>query len=328
MREVHKSCVRGLGICIPEKVLTNFDLEKMVDTTDEWIRTRTGICTRYIADKSQSASDLGVVAARQALQQARLSPTDLDLIIVATATPDMIFPSTACGIQQKLGANCGAFDMSAACSGFIYALSMADAYVQAGIYRNVLVVGAEIYSRFIDWKDRSTCVLFGDGAGAAVVSRAEDGHGIIATYLGSDGSKGDILSIPGGGSIHPATEETVKQGLHCVKMQGGELFKIAVRTMENAVREVLSRAALKVSDVKCLIPHQANLRILTAVAERLEIPQERVFINVEKYGNTSSASIAVALYDAVQANKIKKGDAVVLVAFGGGLTWGSALLKW
>lgn len=328
MSGVHRSCIRGLGTYIPKKILTNFDLEKMVDTTDEWIRTRTGICTRYIADKKQCASDLGVEASRQALHDAKLTAKDIDLILVATATPDMIFPSTACGIQQKLDAKCGAFDMSAACSGFVYALSVADAYIQSGIYRNVLVVGSEIYSRFIDWKDRSTCVLFGDGAGAAIVSRTEDGHGLIATYLGSDGSKADILNIPGGGSMHPASEETVKQGLHYLKMQGSELFKIAVRTMEDAVREVVSRAGLKVSDIKCLIPHQANKRILNAVAERLEVPAERVFMNVEKYGNMSSASIVVALYEAVQSGKIKKGDEVVLVAFGGGLTWGSVLLKW
>jgi 3-oxoacyl-[acyl-carrier-protein] synthase-3 len=218
--------------------------------------------------------------------------------------------------------------MSAACSGFIYALSVADAYIRAGVFRNILVVGSEVFSRFIDWQDRSTCVLFGDGAGAAVVSRAEDGHGIIATYLDSDGSKADILNIPGGGSKNPPTEETLRQGMHYLKMQGAELFKIAVRTMEEAVNEVVARGNLTIADINCLIPHQANMRILTAVADRVGIPFERVFINVEKYGNMSSASVAVALDEAVRSGKIKSGDYVVLVAFGGGLTWGAALLRW
>ncbi|MFA6599451.1 MAG: beta-ketoacyl-ACP synthase III [Candidatus Omnitrophota bacterium] len=322
------SAILGLGAHVPPKVLTNFDLEKMMDTTDEWIRTRTGIRERHIADKSQCASDLGVLAAREALAQAGLSAGQIELIIVATSTPDMIFPSTGCGIQEKLGARCGAFDVSAACSGFTYAVSIADAYVRGGIYRNVLVVGAELLSRFVDWKDRSTCVLFGDGAGAAVIGPSVDGHGILSTYLGSDGSKADLLKIPGGGSMFPPSSETLAQGLHYLKMQGSEIFKIAVRTMEDAVHEVVSRAGLAVSDIACLIPHQANMRILSAVAERLEIPLEKVYVNVEKYGNMSSASTVVALYEAALSGKIKKGDYVVLVAFGGGLTWGSALIKW
>lgn len=324
----YQSVITGLGAYLPEKVLTNFELEKMVDTTDEWIRTRTGINTRHIAAKGQAASDLGVEASKQALKNAGLKPDDLDLIIVATITPDMFFPSTACNIQYKLGAKCGAFDMAAACAGFTYAIAMADSFIRSGMYQNILVVGAEVLSSFIDWTDRSTCVLFGDGAGAAVVSRSKNGHGIIANYLGSDGSQGPILQIPGGGSALPPSEESLRNKMHYLKMQGSEVFKVAVRTMELAVKEVLAKAHLKLSDVKYLIPHQANIRILHAVAERLEMPLDKVFINVEKYGNMSSASTAIALYEAVEAKKFSSGDYVVLVAFGGGLTWASTLIKW
>lgn len=320
--------IAGLGIYVPERVLTNADLERMVETTDDWIRTRTGIRERRIAKKGESASDLGSKAALAAIQDAGLAPGDVDLIIVATITPDMFFPSTACLIQDKLGAKCGAFDMAAACSGFPYALAVAEGFIRAGIYRNIVVVGAEVLSGFIDWKDRSTCVLFGDGAGAAVVSEVKDGHGIQATYLGSDGSQADVLKIPAGGSRIPPSEESVKSGLHFLKMQGSEVFKVAVRTMEEAVREVLKRGGLTPDDIDCLIPHQANLRILQAVGERIGIPMEKIFINVEKYGNMSSASTAVALYEAVKEGKIRKGSKVILVAFGGGLTWASCLIKW
>ena len=328
MSQTHKVAISGLGAYIPDKVLTNFDIEKMVDTTDEWIRTRTGIRERHIAAKGQSASDLGVKAAWMAIQDAKLTPQDMELIIVATITPDMLFPSTACYIQTKLGAKCGAFDIAAACSGFPYALAVAEGFIRAGIYRNVLVVGAEVLSGFIDWSDRSTCVLFGDGAGAAVVSRAQDGHGIVSSYLGSDGSQADLLQIPAGGSMHPTTEETVKNRMHYLKMEGSEVFKVAVRTMELAVKEILKTAHLTTKDIDCLIPHQANMRILQAVAERLELPVDKVFINVERYGNMSSASTIVALYEAVKIGKIKKGGNVVLVAFGGGLTWASTLIHW
>lgn len=324
----YKAAITGLGAYVPEKVLTNFELEKMVDTTDEWIRTRTGIQERHIAAPGESASDLGVQAAREALRHAHLTPADIELIIVATVTPDMLFPSTACFIQHKLGAKCGAFDMAAACSGFPYALGVAEGFVRSGIYKHVLVVGAEVLSGFIDWTDRSTCVLFGDGAGAAIVSRASDGHGILATYLGSDGSQADLLQIPAGGSKMPASEDTLKNRMHYLKMQGSEVFKVAVRTMELAVKEVLKNTKLKPQDIDCLIPHQANMRILQAVAERLEIPLEKVFVNVERYGNMSSASTVVALYEAVKSGKVKKGSHVVLVAFGGGLTWASTLIHW
>lgn len=320
--------ITGLGIYVPERILTNADLERMVETTDEWIRTRTGIRERRIAKKGESASDLGSRAALAAIQDAGLTPSDIELIIVATVTPDMFFPSTACLIQDKIGAKCGAFDMAAACSGFPYALAVAEGFIRAGIYRNIVVVGAEVLSGFIDWKDRSTCVLFGDGAGAAVVSEVKDGHGIQATYLGSDGSQADVLKIPAGGSRIPPSEESVKSGLHFLKMQGSEVFKVAVRTMEEAVREVLKRGGLTPGDIDCLIPHQANLRILQAVGERIGIPMEKIFINVEKYGNMSSASTAVALYEAVKAKKVRKGSKVILVAFGGGLTWASCLIQW
>lgn len=320
--------ITGLGIYLPEKILNNHDLEKMVETTDEWILTRTGIRERRLAASGESASDLGSRAALRAIQDAGLTPQQVELIIVATITPDMFFPSTACLIQEKIGAKCGAFDMAAACSGFPYALSVAEAFVRGGGYNNILVVGTEVLSGFIDWKDRSTCVLFGDGAGAAVVSEAKNGHGIRASYLGSDGAQAELLKIPAGGSKIPPSEESVRAGLHYLKMQGSEVFKVAVRTMEDAVHEVLRRGGLTTQDIDCLIPHQANLRILQAVGERLEIPPEKVFINVEKYGNMSSASTAVALYEAVKQKKVKPGSNVVLVAFGGGLTWASCLIKW
>ncbi len=329
MSKTYGAAISGLGAYIPPRVLTNADLEKMVDTTDEWITSRTGIRERHVAEKGQKASDLGAEAALQAIKNAGLSAADLDLIIVATITPDMFFPSTACGIQNKIGAKCGAFDLAAAWSGFPYALAVAEGFIRAGIYKNILVVGSEVLSGFIDWKDRSTCVLFGDGAGAAVVSRTEkDKHGILASLMGSDGSQADLLKIPGGGSANPTTEETVKSGLHFLKMQGSEVFKVAVRTMEVAVRDVLAQCGFTLSDLNFLIPHQANMRILQAVSERLELPPEKVFINVDRYGNMSSASTVVALYEAVQSGRVKAGDLVVLVAFGGGLTWAATAIRW
>jgi len=328
--ETYAVGISGLGAYVPEKVLTNSDLEKMVETSDEWIQSRTGIRERRIAAKGQMSSDLGLEAAKMALKNSNLEPSDIDLIIVATITPDMFFPSTACRIQAKLGAECGAFDLAAACSGFPYALATAEGFIRAGLYRHILVIGSEVLSGFIDWKDRGTCVLFGDGAGAAVVSRLEkkDGHGLIASYLGSDGNQSELLQIPGGGSAHPPTEETVREGLHFVKMQGSEVFKVAVRTMEHAVHEVLKRSNLKLEDIDCIIPHQANHRILKAVAERLKVPLEKVYINVDRYGNMSSASTVVAFHEAVQSGAVKKGNHVLLVAFGGGLTWAANVIKW
>ncbi len=328
MSQAIQSGILGLGAYLPEKVLTNFDLEKMVETTDEWIRTRTGIQERRIADPGTAASELGLRASLVALDEAGIAPTDLDLIIVATITPDSFFPSTACAIQNKLGAKCGAFDMAAACSGFIYALNVADSLIRSGTHENILVVGTEVLSGFIDWKDRGTCVLFGDGAGAAILSRHAKRGKIIGGSLGSDGSQGSILNIPAGGSAIPPTQESVKSGLHYLKMQGSEVFKVAVRTMDESVRSVLANAGLTLDDLKLLIPHQANRRILQAVSERLELSEERVFVNVHRYGNISSASVVVALYEAVKEGRIKEGDLVGLVAFGGGLTWGSTLVRW
>jgi len=329
MDKMYRATIAGLGAYVPERVMTNFDLEKIVDTSDEWIRTRTGISTRHIASDQQASSDLALEASKEALENAGLKSKDIDLIIVATITPDMFFPSTACALQAKLGAQCGAFDMAAACSGFPYALSIAEGYIRSGIYKNILVVGSEKLSGLMDWTDRSTCVLFGDGAGAAVVSRSEDADsGILATCLGSDGNFGNILQIPGGGSVHPTSKETLAGGLHFLKMQGSEVFKVAVRTMDLAVRDVIAQKGLGVSDIDCLIPHQANIRILQAVGERLELPKEKIFINVDRFGNMSSASTVVALYEAVKTGTVKKGDTVVLVAFGGGLTWASTLIKW
>ena len=328
MTSSFKSYIRGLGAYLPEKEVTNFDLEKMVETTDEWIRTRTGIKTRRIAEKGQSASDLGAPAAEEAMRNAKIEASDINLIIVATITPDMFFPSTACNIQNRIGAKCGAFDMAAACSGFPYALTVADSFIRAGTYENILVIGTEVLSSFIDWKDRSTCVLFGDGAGAAVVSRSSDDSGVIANTLGADGSQGEILKIPGGGSCHPPTQETLNENLHFLKMQGSEVFKTAVRTMEEAVHDALKKAKLTIDDINMLIPHQANIRILKAVQERLKLPSEKVYVNVDRYGNMSSASTVVAFYDAIKENKIKKGDIIVLVAFGGGLTWAANVIRW
>lgn len=328
MSDEFKAYISGLGFYVPEKVLTNFDLEKMVETSDEWIKTRTGIEQRRIAENGTRASDLGTKAAEEALRNAGMGPSDIDLIIAATITPDMFFPSTACMIQNNLGAQCGAFDLAAACSGFTYAVAVAESFIKTRQYRNVLVVGTEVLSGFVDWKDRSTCVLFGDGAGAAVVSRSKEDSGILSTYLGSDGAQGEILKIPGGGSAHPPSHETIEEGLHFLKMEGSEVFKVAVRTMELAVKEVIDRAGISLAEIDWLIPHQANVRILQAVADRLKVPTEKVVINVDRYGNMSSASTVVALTEAVRDGRVKKDDYVVLVAFGGGLTWAATLMKW
>lgn len=330
MRPETRSRIIGLGAALPDKVLTNAELEKIVDTTDEWIRTRTGISERRVVEKGTPTSHLAAAAAQQALDNAGISPAEVELIIVATITPDMLFPSTACLVQSRIGAvKATCFDVSAACSGFPYALSIADGMLRSGQYRNAVVIGAEVLSPFIDWTDRSTCVLFGDGAGAAVViADTALERGITANYMGSDGSYSDILKIPAGGSACPPSEESLKNRLHTLKMAGSEVFKIAVRTMGDAIIEVSKRAGKDHSQIDCLIPHQANNRILQAVAERVEMPLEKVFINVNKYGNMSAASTPVALCEAVAQGKIKEGSNVVLVAFGGGLTWAANWIKW
>jgi 3-oxoacyl-[acyl-carrier-protein] synthase-3 len=314
---------------LPERVITNFDLEKMVDTSDEWIRERTGIRERRVASEEEVASDLAHEASVKALQMAGLSPKDIDLIIVATVSGDMPLPSTACILQHKLDATkAAAFDINAACSGFIYALAVADAFIKSGIYRNILVVGTEVLSRFTDWQDRTTCVLLGDGAGAVVLTPSNNEYGVLSIKIFADGSMWDLLHIPAGGSKMPASEETVKNRLHFIKMRGNETFKVAVRTLEKLVIETLKENGVKSSELALLIPHQANMRIISATAKRLGLSLDRVMLNLDKYGNTSAASIPIALDEAARQGKIKEGDYILLEAFGGGLTWGAALIRW
>jgi len=324
-----KARITGTGLYVPKKVLTNFDIEKMVDTSDEWIRERTGIRERRIAANEEAASDLALMASNEALKSAGLKARKLDLIIVATVSGDMPLPSTACILQHRIGAKkAAAFDVNAACSGFIYALSTADAYIRAGIYRRVLVVGSEVLSRLTDWTDRSTCVLLGDGAGAVVLEATDGDRGILSVKLNADGSMWDLLHIPAGGSRMPATEKTVKEGLHHIKMRGNETFKVAVRTLEKLVLSTLKEHKLNPEDISLLIPHQANLRIISATAKRLGLGLEKVMINLDRYGNTSAASIPIALDEAVRSGRVREGDYIILEAFGGGLTWASALIKW
>ncbi len=319
--------VVGWGLYLPDKVLSNADLEKMVDTTDEWITTRTGIKTRRIAEDSMAVSDMSANAARLAIAKAGLSPKDIDLIIVATITPDMFFPSTACFVQKAISAeNAACFDISAACSGFIYAMDVARGLISNSGYKNALVVGAEKLSAIADWEDRNTCVLFGDGAGAVVLSEVESG-GILSSYLGADGTKDDLLYIPGGGSRNPATHKTVEEKLHHLKMRGNELFKIAVRIMANSAEAALEKAGLNKKDIKKLIPHQANSRIISATVKMLGLKEEQVFVNIDRYGNMSSASGAVALSEVLDLEDVNKGDILLLVAFGGGLTWGATVIE-
>ncbi len=321
--------IKGIGAYVPDEVLTNKDLEKMVDTSDEWITERTGIKKRRRAAPNQATSDLASEAARRALGDANMSIDEIDAIIVGTATPDMLFPSTGCLVQKNLGATgVPAFDISAACSGFLYGLSIAEGFVRSGLYRNVLVVGAETLTRILDWSDRSTCVLFGDGAGAAVVGRVGDGRGIISALLGSDGSLGELLMLPAGGSRLPASEETVRNRLHFVKMEGNKLFKFAVRAMAAAAAKVLEDSGYTGADLDLLVPHQANLRIIDATAQRIGIDQSKVYINIDEYGNTSAASIPIALDEAKRKGLLKEGMLVELVSFGGGLTWASCLMVW
>lgn len=318
----------GVGEYLPKKILRNRDLEKMVDTSDEWITTRTGIKQRHICAKNEAASDLAIKASKRALEDARLNPNDLDLIIVATITPDTPFPSVASILQNALSAKTAiCFDVSAACAGFVYALTIAQQFIARGSCRNALVVGTEVLSRITDWKDRNTCVLFGDGAGAVVLAEARSG-GILSTYLGCDGSKADLLMLPGGGSRNPATRATVDNGLHYIKMQGNELFKMAVTIMADAAQQALKIAGLECKDIDIVIPHQANVRIIMAMAKKLHLPPEKIYLNIAKYGNMSSASTATALCEAVKEGRIKKGDIVLVVSFGAGLVWGACVIKW
>lgn len=327
-KELRKAGITGVGSYVPEKVLTNQDLEEMVDTNDEWIRSRTGIEERRIAEDETTTSDLAYEAAIEALEEAGLEAKELDLILVATVTPDMPFPSTACLLQDRLDAKkAAAFDLEAGCSGFVYALSVATQFVQTGAYDNVLVIGAETLSKITNWEDRDTCVLFGDGAGATVVQPAESG-GILSNVLGADGSGGDLLKVPAGGSKQPACANTLDKNLHSIQMEGNAVFKFAVRIMGKAALQALEEAGLKREDMDFFIPHQANTRIIDAAAKRLKLDDDDVFVNLHKYGNTSAASIPLALSEAIEAGEIKSGDTIVLVGFGAGLTWAASVIEW
>jgi 3-oxoacyl-[acyl-carrier-protein] synthase III len=320
--------IMGTGMYLPAKVLTNHDLEKMVDTNDEWITTRVGIKERRIAAPEETASSMGAKAAAEALAEAKIEPTDVDLIITATISGDVPWPSTACFIQRELGANRAAcFDVTAACTGYITALTLAQAFIRSGQYQTVLVVATEVLSRITDWQDRNTAVLFGDAAGAAVLRPVDAPRGILATYLGADGGKGDLLELPAGGSRLPASHETVEGRQHYMKMKGNEVFKFAGRAMAMANQKALARAGLTIDDVDLLIPHQANMRIIQAAARLSNLPMEKVFLNIERYGNTSAATTAVALCEARREKRVGPGSLCLLVAFGGGFTWGSCLLR-
>ncbi|HAE20317.1 MAG: ketoacyl-ACP synthase III [Verrucomicrobiaceae bacterium] len=322
--------IAGTGSYLPEKILTNDDLSKFVETSDEWIVTRTGIKERRIAGEGESTSHLGSKAGQKALEQAGIAAEDLDLIIVATITPDTLTPATACYVQQQLGATKAvAFDISAACSGFLYAMKIAKRMIESGAFHNALIIGAEKLSAFVNWEDRTTCVLFGDGAGAAVLRASKEGEGrILATDIGTDGKQTHLLNIPGGGSACPITINNAGEGLATLAMLGKEVFKHAVTRMKNSANFVIERAGLEPDDIAIVIPHQANLRIIDAIASRLAVPNDRVFVNLHKYGNTSAAAIAIALDEAHREGKMKRGDNVVMVAFGAGLTWAAAAIEW
>lgn len=323
------AAITGWGSAVPEKVLTNADLEKLVDTSDEWITSRTGIKERHIVSPHESTSTMAIAAARQALERAGVSPWQVDLVICCTATPDFLFPSTACLIQHEIGAeNAGAFDLEAACSGFIYGLSVGSQFIKTGDYKTVLVVAAEALSRFIDWTDRATCVLFGDGAGAVVLEASESGNGLLSFVLGAHGVGEDLIKLPAGGARQPATPETLESGAHFIKMNGQEVYRFAVRIMGDSAIEALEKAGLKNEDISLFIPHQANLRIISSIADRLGLDPEKTFIDIDKYGNTSAASIPIALCEAVEAGRVKPGDNILFVAFGAGLTSAASIVKW
>lgn len=319
----------GWGKYVPRQVLTNDDLAKMVDTSDDWIRARTGIVERRIAEPGETTSTMSIKAAQAALQVADVAPERLDLIIVTTITPDYLFPATACLVQDALGARrAGAFDLLAGCSGFVYGLGVGSQLIISGAYENVLVIGAETLSRIMDWTDRNTCVLFGDGAGALLLQASDAPGGVLSFTLGADGSGGDLLILPGGGSRHPASAETVAQKLHYARMNGREVFRFATRIMGRAAKEAIRAARLKIDDIDLFIPHQANMRIIQSAAKQLKLPMDKVFVNLDRYGNTSCASIPIAVCEAIEEERIKPGDHLVLVSFGAGLTWAAAVVQW
>jgi 3-oxoacyl-[acyl-carrier-protein] synthase-3 len=321
--------ITGWGMAVPERVMTNAEIAKMVDTSDEWIRSRTGIRERRIANDEQTTASLAADAARKALNVANLKPADLDLIIVSTSSPEHTFPSTASLVQDRLGAyKAGAFDLLAACTGFIYGVKLATDSIRTGSIKNALVIGAETLSRLVNWKDRGTCILFGDGAGAFVLQAAEDTGGVLSSVLRSDGSGAEMLSLPGGGSRFPTSPETVKNGMHYIHMNGREVFRFATRVMAQATEEAVEKANITMDDIHLVIPHQANKRIIEAAARGLNVPIERFFMNLDRYGNTSTASIPMATVEAIQQGRIHPGDKVVFVGFGAGLTWGAAVALW
>ncbi|TKH43095.1 beta-ketoacyl-ACP synthase III [Paenibacillus sp. FSL R10-2782] len=329
MNNLRSVGVIGTGKYVPEKILTNKDLEAIVETSDEWIVSRTGIQERHIAAPEQATSDLAYEAAIKALASAGMTAQDLDLIIVATVTPDMAFPSTACILQDKLGAKgAAAFDLSAACSGFVYGLATATSFIKTGIYNNALVIGADCLSRITDYTDRNTCVLFGDGAGAVVIGEVPEGRGFQSFDLGAEGAGGGLLKLEAGGSRLPASADTVENKQHYIYMNGREVFKFAVRVMGTATVDVLEKAGLSKDDIDVFVPHQANIRIIQSAMQRLDLPEEKVVINVHKYANTSAASIPLALVEAAEEGRMKEGDRVLMVGFGGGLTWGASVLVW
>ncbi|WP_058829468.1 beta-ketoacyl-ACP synthase III [Paenibacillus polymyxa] len=329
MNKLRPVGVIGTGKYVPEKILTNKDLEEIVETSDEWIVSRTGIQERHIAAPEQATSDLAYEAAVKALESAGMTAQDLDLIIVATVTPDMAFPSTACILQDKLGAKgAAAFDLSAACSGFVYGLATATSFIKTGIYNNALIIGADCLSRITDYTDRNTCVLFGDGAGAVVIGEVPEGRGFQSFDLGAEGAGGTLLKLEAGGSRLPASANTLENKQHYIYMNGREVFKFAVRVMGTATIDVLEKAGMSKDDIDLFVPHQANIRIIQSAMQRLDLPEEKVVINVNKYANTSAASIPLALVEAAEEGRMKEGDRILMVGFGGGLTWGASVLIW
>lgn len=329
MRQNQRASITGIGSYLPNKVLTNYDLEKMVDTSNDWIVQRTGIKERRIVENGVTTSDIATQASLRAMEDAGVSPRDLDMIITSTITPDHIFPSTSCYIQQKIGATRAcAFDILAACAGFIYAMSIGQSFINSGAMKTVLVVGAECLSKITDYTDRTTCVLFGDGAGAVIIQRNPVKHEILSSSLAADGSEADVLIMPGGGARNPASLESVQQRLHYIQFKGKEVFKLAINNITNLILETTRENGLTLDDIDLIIPHQSNLRIIEATMEKLGLPMEKAFVNIDKYGNTSSASVPIAMDEARKEGRLRKGNIVMLVAFGGGLTWGSSVIRW
>ena len=321
--------VNGIGVYLPDKVLTNADLEKIVDTSDDWIVTRTGINERRIVDDSVTVSDLAAKAGLMAIEDAKIDPNDVDLVVVATGSPEMIWPSTACLAQAKMNlSGSAAFDLQAACTSFIYGLTVADGLLSSGTFQNILLIGAETITRFVNWQDRNTCVLFGDGAGAFLLRKSEPGFGILSSYLAADGNRADMLKIPAGGSGQICSQKVVDENLQTIHMKGSDVFRFAVKALPESVEKALAKAGLAIDDVDHFIPHQANQRIIEAAVERLGLPIEKVATNISKYGNTSAASIPLVLEELYRAKSLKRGDILVLAAFGAGLTWGAVVIRW